>query len=81
MRVWSQLNIDKGWLKDFDQKCFEKITSVSRQYLGYDLTAIPEHIGKIIICLAVMADKKIEENQIAFLVKSNSLAFISLARQ
>ena len=49
-RVWSKLNTEKNWLKDFDQKFFAKLTSVSRQYLGYDLAAIPEHIGNVYLC-------------------------------
>lgn len=50
MRVWSKLNTDKNWLSDFKEKFFEKLSSISRAYLGYDLTTIPEHIGNVYLC-------------------------------
>ncbi|MEM6844624.1 MAG: VPA1262 family N-terminal domain-containing protein [Bacteroidota bacterium] len=50
MRVWSKLNTDKSWLEDFNQKFFEKLSSISRAYLGYDLATIPEHIGNVYLC-------------------------------
>ncbi|MEP1891830.1 MAG: VPA1262 family N-terminal domain-containing protein, partial [Cyclobacteriaceae bacterium] len=46
-RVWSKLNTDKKWLKDYSDKVFDKIGDISRQNLGFDLSAIPEHIGNI----------------------------------
>jgi len=50
MRVWSKLITEKSWLSDFNQKFFEKLSSISRAYLGYDLATIPEHIGNVYLC-------------------------------
>jgi len=49
-RVWSKQNINKDWLKDFDNKFFDRISILSRNYLNYDLSSIPEHIGNIYLC-------------------------------
>lgn len=49
-RVWSKLNTNKDWLKDFDEKIFDKLSIISRNFLGYDLNAIPEHIGNVYLC-------------------------------
>jgi hypothetical protein len=50
LRVWSKLNTDKEWLKAYDKKLLEKLTKISRDHLGYDLSAIPEHIGNVYLC-------------------------------
>jgi len=50
LRVWSKLNTDKEWLKAHDKKLLEKLTKISRDHLGYDLSAIPEHIGNTYLC-------------------------------
>lgn len=50
LRVWSKLNTDKQWLKSHNKKLFEKLTKISRAHLGYDLSAIPEHIGNVYLC-------------------------------
>lgn len=50
LRVWSKLNTDKEWLKTHDKKLLEKLTKVSIEHLGYDLSAIPEHIGNAYLC-------------------------------
>lgn len=50
MRVWNKLNTDKSWLKNFNKKFFEKLSSISKAYLGYDLATIPEHIGNVYLC-------------------------------
>lgn len=49
-RVWSKLNTNKDWLKSFENKFFEKTSSLSRKYLNYDLSSIPEHIGNVYLC-------------------------------
>jgi hypothetical protein len=46
-RVWSQLNMDKDWLKDLDKSFFRELARLSQKLLGYDLSLIPEHIGNI----------------------------------
>ena len=47
-RVWSKLNIDKGWLEGFDEKkLLSGISNISQEFLGYDLSIIPEHIGNV----------------------------------
>lgn len=46
-RVWSKLNMDKDWLRPFDDKFYRKLSSISQQYLGYDLSKFREHIGNI----------------------------------
>lgn len=46
-RVWSQLNMDKDWLKDLDKSFFPELARLSQKLLGYDLSLIPEHIGNI----------------------------------
>jgi len=47
MRVWSQLNMDKEWLSGFDEPFMRKISELSKKFLGYDLKAIPEHLGNV----------------------------------
>ncbi len=49
-RVWSKLNTDKNWLLEIDNKFFKTLTNLSREYLGYDLSAIQEHIGNVYLC-------------------------------
>ena len=46
-RVWSKLNVDKTWLEPFDSKFYTELSSVSLQYLGYDISKVREHIGNI----------------------------------
>ncbi|TDO96073.1 VPA1262 family N-terminal domain-containing protein [Flavobacterium sp. 245] len=52
LRVWSKLNTDKEWLQSYDKKLLEKLTKISTGYLGYDLSAIAEHIGNVYLCAA-----------------------------
>lgn len=49
-RVWSKLNTDKSWLKDYDQKFFKKLSTISVNFFGYDLSAMKEHLGSVYLC-------------------------------
>ena len=46
-RVWSKINIDKSWTKDFDEKFLKKISRLSLKYMEHDLTRTPEHFGNV----------------------------------
>lgn len=52
LRVWSKLNLDKQWMQSHDKKVWEKLSKISRDSLGYDLSLIPEHIGNVYLCAA-----------------------------
>jgi hypothetical protein len=47
MRVWTQLNMDKEWLSGFSDTFMRKVTELSKQLWGYDLNAMPEHLGNV----------------------------------
>lgn len=46
-RVWSKINIDKSWTKDFDEKFLKKISRLSLKYMEHDFTRTPEHFGNV----------------------------------
>nr|WP_295933015.1 VPA1262 family N-terminal domain-containing protein [uncultured Dyadobacter sp.] len=47
IRVWTQLNMDKEWVSDLSHTFMRKVSELSNQLFGYDLNAMPEHLGNV----------------------------------
>lgn len=54
LRVWSKIDRNKPWLTAFDpgfrKKFLKNVGLLSNQYLGFDISQMPEHLGSIYLC-------------------------------